>query len=395
MSCIRVLWLCPYPVFKLEKVLKIDRPVTTHAASWITNLSEELSSFDDVELHVATLSPYVKAYRTGKMGNINFHVIRYAVPFTLKGIPDAFNIAKKTAYATLRLRFLQLVRKIDPALIHAHGVEGPYALIASYLNKPYLVSIQGILEEYASFGNETVSSTDLRNERDGVLRARNFGCRTSFDKEFVQRTNPYATIFHLPEAMNPVYFERSWNGQSSSQIVFVGSLNERKGLMVLLQAILSIESIKLLVVGQGGGKYLEKVKAYIEATNMQHRVEFLGQQDARSIAKLHESSRMFVLPTFLDNSPNSLAEAMAVGIPSIASRVGGIPSMINDGTNGLLFTPGDVEDLKRCILSLMNSEELCNSISTAASKHAFQEHHPSIVAPKYLKVYKDLIEVSK
>ena len=76
------------------------------------------------------------------------------------------------------------------------------------------------------------------------------------------------------------------------------------------------------------------------------------------IAEALIHSTIFVLPTFLDNSPNSLAEAMAVGTPSIATNVGGIPSMIKHGEDGFLIAKNNPDDLAQTILKTINDKKL-------------------------------------
>ncbi len=98
-----------------------------------------------------------------------------------------------------------------------------------------------------------------------------------------------------------------------------------------------------------------------------------------------------MLPSFIENSPNSLVEAMAVGVPSIATRVGGIPSMIEDQFDGMLFEKNNVDELVSIVQQLANDKVLQNKLSTNARKKAFERNYPSHVAEKYVNVYKSLI----
>jgi glycosyltransferase involved in cell wall biosynthesis len=94
----------------------------------------------------------------------------------------------------------------------------------------------------------------------------------------------------------------------------------------------------------------------------------------------------------MDNSPNCLAEAMAVGTPSLATKVGGIPSMIRHGVDGMLFKKHDSDELVRMILLLANDVELQNTLSVNARARAYERNYPPNVAERYVRVYKSMIK---
>ena len=94
-------------------------------------------------------------------------------------------------------------------------------------------------------------------------------------------------------------------------------------------------------------------------------------------------SHVFVCPSSLENSPNSLGEAMLLGVPCVASNVGGIPSMMVGGQDGLLFPPGDIEALASSIIEIFDSEAITRVYSRNAKKHAHENHdQPSIQSPR-------------
>src|SRR5206468_524360 len=86
-------------------------------------------------------------------------------------------------------------------------------------------------------------------------------------------------------------------------------------------------------------------------------LEFLGLKGAEEIAKCHLDAQVFVLPSENENSPNALAEAMVSGMPVIATRVGGIPSMIEDGKTGLLVALNNHIELAEKIVYLLTHRD--------------------------------------
>jgi glycosyltransferase involved in cell wall biosynthesis len=116
---------------------------------------------------------------------------------------------------------------------------------------------------------------------------------------------------------------------------------------------------------------------------------------ANDIMHVLLNSSVFVLPTYMDNSPNSLAEAMALGIPSISTKVGGVSSMIVDKEDGILIDAGDVKALIENISILLTNATLQKKLSVNAKKHAFIRNYPEIVAKRTIKVYHAIVNAEK
>jgi len=109
------------------------------------------------------------------------------------------------------------------------------------------------------------------------------------------------------------------------------------------------------------------------------------------MAELLSSCHDFVQPSFLDNSPNSLAEAMIVGIPSVSSFVGGVPSMVTDGLSSLMFPAGDELLLAHQIMRLLDNDSLCCSLSENARRIAIYRHDPISILKRQIEIYRKLL----
>ena len=97
-------------------------------------------------------------------------------------------------------------------------------------------------------------------------------------------------------------------------------------------------------------------------------------------------ANVFVLSSTLENSPNSLGEAMLLGTPSVAADVGGVRNLMNHGTEGLIYGSGDVQALAEHILRLFALEDKAAALGEAARSHAMQTHDPE-------KNLRDLMEI--
>lgn len=127
-------------------------------------------------------------------------------------------------------------------------------------------------------------------------------------------------------------------------IVFIGSLVERKGINLLINAFKMIkdDNLRLLVIGKG--QLEENLK---ETAQDDKRIEFLGYKD-NPISYI-KASDLFILPSLSEGIPNVIIEALACETPIISSNVDGIPEIIQDKRNGLLIEPGSPEVIKEAI----------------------------------------------
>jgi glycosyltransferase involved in cell wall biosynthesis len=395
---IRVAWLAAYPPGLLQPELKIARNPKAHPASWIVNLANALAKRDDVDLHVITASSGVLKNESIRKEGITFHVIRHTFPFTVRGFPNYLRLDLLTHYVHLRRQIKQLVVQLHPDLIHVHGTEHAYGLAALEVNTPTIVSIQGIVNLLARVSPSFLYRCQGLLERHVIRTAKYFGSRTAWGDTFIRELNGTATIYDLPEAVNPFFFNKEAD-HSNPTILMVGTVEQRKGIAEALRAmgiiVVACPSAKLLVVGEAEPNYLEQLKHLTRSLRIEANVGWLGFRTAEEIAALHAVSAMLIHPTHLDNSPNSVAEAMASGLPVIASNVGGIPSMIENEATGLLIEPGNHRQLAEKIVSLLSNEGEGRRLAGRARKVALERHFPSAVAERAMNVYKDILSKEK
>lgn len=391
---IKVVWLCPYNVNNLLPELELNRKIITHNSSWIQNLSDSLALHPDLELHIITHSPAVNTTQHIIKNRIHFHVVKYNFPFTNKGFPKYLPYDRLSGYRGFARKARRIIAEIEPDVLHVHGTEGAYAVPALETQIPCIVSIQGIMSEYVKIEPSFQARIQAIHEQKAVKKATYFGCRTKFDYNFVRALNKDAVIFDLPEAMNTVFYQHQWKRPSDLSLLFVGSVNRAKGLEDLLHAMAKLKGpfprLRLKVIGAGAREYLDHVNKMVHAYDLKQNISWLGIKSPKEIAVELSQSSFFVLPSLMDNSPNSLAEAMAVGVPSIATKVGGIPSMINDNVDGMLFEKHDVDALVAIIQHLVGNKELQDKLSTNARAKAQERNYPPRVARKYIDVYESL-----
>jgi glycosyltransferase involved in cell wall biosynthesis len=391
----KVAWLAPYPVQPLSPTIQISRLRTSfHPAGWLVNLSKALAATEDIDLHIVVASTLVTSDQIVRLDGITFHVIKSSVPILNRGYPPYFPVDVLTGFAAIVHKLLRKLRSLQPDLVHAHGTEGPYPLAGIKSRIPCLISMQGIISELFKTSPSFRLRVVRHYEQFAVRRAHFFTCRTDFDTGFVRSLNPQARIFTIHEAMSPVYFANDWHASAAETIMFVGSPLPWKGLPVLFAALALVKrrrpQITLIVVGTSSSE-TDALKEQCQRLGITSNVTFRGFQPADEIAKLHLQSQVFVLPSQNENSPNAVAEAMVSGLPVIASRVGGIPSLVEDGQTGLLVPWGDPQALAEKIEWLLARPAERERLGNNARRVARARHAPEAVAMGTIQAYKEIL----
>lgn len=395
---IKVLWLAPYPISQVPGV-KFSKSHNFHPATWIVNLGEELSTNKEIELHILTENPKITEDQNIFYKNIWFHLVKSSVPFTNKGYPSFLPIHKLTYYYFNSYKINKKIKSIAPDIVHAHGTETSYAITALRSKCKCIISIQGIINEISKFDNHFSNKIQSLIELKVIRLNKHFACRTDFDKSFVRENNSSAVVHHLDEAINKAFFDEGWICDDKSNILFVGSVSKLKGINILLEALAickqKISKIILNLIGSVNEDYYKTLEKFIINNGLNENVNFLGTQPTEVIRKELNKAQIFVLPTLMDNSPNSLAEAMAVGTPSIASDVGGIPSMIENKFNGYLVKSNDPEALAEMMFYLLNNSSERKRISVNAKTTALNRNLPGNVANEAINIYKSILNDSR
>jgi glycosyltransferase involved in cell wall biosynthesis len=152
------------------------------------------------------------------------------------------------------------------------------------------------------------------------------------------------------------------------RVLYVGRLAAEKGVGVLLRAlcILRREGVEVSSTLVGGGAEAQSHASFIAESGLRSVVELAGPVSRSSLAPLFASHQVVCVPSLSDPLPTVVLEALALGRPVIGSQVGGIPSLVTDRVNGLLFPPGDASALADRLRELASSPDLARSLSAHA-----------------------------
>ncbi|NJE43404.1 glycosyltransferase family 4 protein [Thermococcus sp. GR6] len=179
-------------------------------------------------------------------------------------------------------------------------------------------------------------------------------------------------------------------GIEGKVVLYVSRMSYRKGPQVLINAFSKIEDATLILVGSG--EMLPFLKAQAKFLKMEDRVRFLGYVESSLLPKLFGMADVFVLPSITAEAFGIvILEAMASGIPVVATDVGGIPEIIKESESGLLVPPGNELSLRDAIQKLLNDEELAKWFGSNGRKAVEERYSWKKVAAEIEKAYEDAL----
>ena len=184
------------------------------------------------------------------------------------------------------------------------------------------------------------------------------------------------------------------NYNNKGFFLYIGRLSPEKGVHYLLEALKDLpREIKLKIAGTGSEE--NKLMKYALDNNLDN-VEFLGFKNREEIKDLYQNCISTILPSnCFDNFPTTNLESFANGKPVIASNIGGIPEQVEHNITGLLFEPGNVEQLKECVFKYWNNPELVVEHGKNAREKAIYHYTPKRYYLELMNVYKEVIDERK
>lgn len=302
--------------------------------------------------------------------------------------------AKLVAAARGLRRFLALLLEHRRALVHVHCASRAsfwrkcvFMAIAHAARCPVVLHLHG--GEFARFYEDECGALRRRLVRLVLGRAACLIALTEHWRAWLAGVTGHANVVCIP---NPVRAQPALARRGRRHVVlFLGRIEDAKGMPELLRAFAdlrgSVPDVELVCAGSGG---IEAAARQAEALGIGGAVRFPGWVgEAEKRAWLARAS-VFVLPSRAEGLPMSLLEAMAAGVPVVASAVGGIPDVVKHGVNGLLVAPGDTLDLLRAMRRLLREPQLAAALGAAGRETVRAQHSPEQALARLGEVYASL-----
>lgn len=170
-------------------------------------------------------------------------------------------------------------------------------------------------------------------------------------------------------------FEPVSHESVGNRLLYVGRLAVEKGLPVVLESLTQLTSqypdLLLTVVGDGSDRAL--LEARTRKMGLEKHVDFVGYQSQAAVREFLRKTDIFVLPSFAEGIPVVLMEAMATGVPVVATQIAGISELVKSGENGYLVSPGDSDALSGAISKLVVDADHRNQLGQAGRIQVEQE----------------------
>jgi glycosyltransferase involved in cell wall biosynthesis len=257
-----------------------------------------------------------------------------------------------------------------------------------------------------SLSGNSGSGLAYRLERAVMERAEKIYSPSQNLKEWVQKNINLRgkKIEVIPNPVDTEHFCPRETGERKQQgwkILYCGRLEKRKGVDVMVRAIPQIlswdQQVTFTLVGAdtrtGGGEksFKSELMKIGEEFKINPFCKYLDFVPHRQMPELYNQHDICVVPSRYDNFPYTCLEAMSCGKPVVAARAGGIPEIVDDGVNGLLFSPENEKELAEKVLSLIQSSERCAQLGREARKKMEREFAPGVIARRTKAFYQDAV----
>ena len=319
-------------------------------------------------------------------------------------------------------QFNRIVERYRPDLIHIHGTERSYGAIKSRLGVrvPVIVSLQGLMGECARYawGDKTfrdvlklVNGWELihnfptlrqraRFARQAQLEKRIIASvdavlgRTQWDRSYSRAIAPNVPYFHVDEMLRSEFYRAVWSlhGARHFRLYTTARLNFLKGMHVLLEAVALLRrEFAGLEVRVAGGMDPSPACAFMTQMTadlgIKDAVVFLGWLPPGRIVEELLSAHCYVNTSFIENSSNSIQEAMLLGCPCVAAFTGGNPSLIDHRLSGLLVPNGCAHLFADVIREVLMDDLLCQTIGANARARGIVRNDRTAILHQLLAAY--------
>ena len=412
---------------------------------WITNIMLP-PLCQELNLPIPVIGGWM--YSSAKRLKMTFPLLKLAVATVYSGKSYLRYVIDDTIYYLLPLKgknmqkyhkhleeyWRDVYSEFTPALVHLHGSEFPHGL--AFLNAcpeaRTVVSIQGLVSVCARYYLGDMSFRDvLKNitfrdivrcnnlwqqknsftkrgliERKIIHKAGNVIGRTSWDKVHATAISTDIKYYHCNETLRDEFYRHTWIYEKCEKhSIFLSQAGYpvkgfHKLLMALPLVIREFPDVKVYVAGfdircvdslksrlRRGG-YGQYILSLIEHLKIANHITFMGVLSEKQMCEQYLKANVFVCPSSIENSPNSLGEAQLMGVPCIASYVGGIPDMMEGYEYGSVYRYEEFEMLAEEIITFFLRHDYSSDSGIVMAR---RRHDKKLNAERTLEIYKQLI----
>lgn len=181
---------------------------------------------------------------------------------------------------------------------------------------------------------------------------------------------------------------------NNNYALYVGRLSKEKGILKLVEAFSRLDNRKLYIAGDGPEK--NEIERIIKEKNLQNNIKLLGFLKQEEVKKYISEASFVVIPSiWYENCPYSILETQAIGKPVIGANIAGIPELVKDKENGLIYDYDNVDELEKSMKLLFENEKLANEYGENAKKYAKNNYDKEIYYKKINNIYEKIVNKNK
>lgn len=408
-----VLWSCNIMLPRISDHLNIkSRPI----GGWLAGLSDQM--IDKTDISLCVLFPHKEKPIAGEAGRLKYigfsppqNNIKTFKEYIKKYRPDVIHIfGTEYLHSYTMIRACEELCVLDRTIVSIQGLKSIYSK-HYYCNLPVNIIHSNTFHDIVRKSNIYHGKKDF--EKSGIYEiqtpkiARNVSGRTEWDYAIAKQMNPSINYYRCNEILRQSFYDVKWNlDKVERHSIFVSQSNYPiKGFHLMIEALNLIinkyPDIKLYTTGRSpfGLSMNEKLRqnsyhAYLERMIKKHdlmgRVVFLGELNEIEMRNRFLRSHVFVCCSSIENSPNSVGEAMLLGVPVVSSDVGGVKDMLKDKVEGFLYPFDETYMLAHYIDKVFSDDRLAEQISVNSQKHAEITHSREKILSRTIEIYETI-----
>lgn len=415
----KILWLCNLvlPDFSDEFAIKRN-----NAGGWMSGMLHELEKVKEIEISLLFPIYDENRLRNGNCCGHNYYTF-------LSGVNEADNVGMVDT-------FVQVLENVKPDVVHIWGTEYYHsraavdACIRCHIVNRVIVDIQGLVSIYAKHYASGIPTLVIeKKDKNGgsilseiedfkkrgideryIFEKVKYVCgRTDWDEICVHQINLNLKYMLCNRILRKRFYEceESWNPQKCHRhTIFVSQASYAvKGLHFLLKALPAIfnrypdtevyiagnnpTEIKKTGTVSAYGSYISEI---IERNNLKRNIHFVGSLDENSMITFYLDANVFVSASNIENNSNSVCEAMYLGVPVVASDVGGMSSIVKHKIDGILY-PFDAEYmLAGWVCKIFGNDDFALELSKGAKESARIRHNPEMIGKIMTENYAEVMK---
>jgi len=350
----------------------------------VRNLVRGLQAYPDLQLDVVHCHADIEESSTIEEDGVTIHYLamprRRVLPNLLRAI----------------VHVGRLLRQLQPDVVNTHAAH--FTVAALRAGFPTVYTIHGVVHREAEVYRDSLFDrsrflVDSQCDRYAIQHVRDIVAISPYVLD-EYRGRSKARFHRIDNPLPPEFFQIP-DLEQRERLLYAGTIDERKNVLDLLRALVIVRqkmpSVRLRIAGRTTSRaYYRQVRDFVAEQGLQSNVEILGLQNRADMMQEYARCAVVVLASRQETAPMAVIEAMAAGKPVVATRVGGVPGLVEDGRSGFTVELGDVAGFARCIIELLTDRDLRHRMGRR-SRQLAGRFRLETVAAEYRQLYYQVV----